>query len=590
MYSKAQSFDHQWTKSYDQSGISMFSIPAVDEQGNVYKAGNFSNTIDLDDTENILEVTSKGDQDIFIEKRNDNGDFVWATSIGGSGNDNVESIAIDDQGNIYVTGKFTGTVDFDASDEVFELTSQDGGGSFVMKMDAQGGLVWVKAFGYNESNYQMNLLVNDNQEIYYGGSFSDKIDFSFDETPNILGAEDDCAHFFLMKINSQGEQVWIEAFGSAGCDNFGNMTFDNEGNVLFSGSVMGEIVGDNETSSNFILYKFDSQGEVVWQQEKLGTGDDTYFASTVDEEGNIYSTGWFYGTVDFNSSDEVNNLTMKGFYDVFVMKQTSEGEFVWANSIVAEQPTSINVDLEGNVIVTGLFSEDTDLDPSEEGEFIIEAQGEWDIYFQKLDNDGNFLEGYHIGNEGDDGAISFIDAKGDLYTYGYYSGAVDFDFSEEGEHTLIANDGGSWFLQKISTACEPTYSTDVQESEGPFTWIDGNIYTEDNNTATYIKKVEGQCDEIITLNLTVTKALGIDEDLMSKGVVLFPNPVENILTINNSSNSQMSIQLMSPLGNPINTISGSANTQIDMSNLISGVYLLKIEIDHQAYYKKVIKK
>ena len=82
--------------------------------------------------------------DIFISKLDASGNFVWAKSIGGSNEDRGYSIATDASGNVYISGQFSGTVDFDPGAGIFELTSELSSDTFILKLDASGNFVWAK--------------------------------------------------------------------------------------------------------------------------------------------------------------------------------------------------------------------------------------------------------------------------------------------------------------------------------------------------------------------------------------------------------------------------------------------------------------
>lgn len=115
---------------------------SVDDSGNIYTIGNFYGTVDFDPGSGSFYLTSHGGSDIFISKLDSNGNFVWAKSMGGVSNDSGLGISIDNSGNIYTIGSFTGTVDFDPDLGGFNLT---GGGVFFGKLDSYGNFLWAKA-------------------------------------------------------------------------------------------------------------------------------------------------------------------------------------------------------------------------------------------------------------------------------------------------------------------------------------------------------------------------------------------------------------------------------------------------------------
>src|SRR5690606_1414173 len=118
--------------------------------GNVYTAGTFIGTADFDPGAGVYYLSSEGDMDIFIQKLDTNGNFVWAKSMGGINWDYGYSVAVDVSGNVYTTGSFRETVDFDPGAGIYNLTSQGGTDIFIQKLDADGNFVWANRMGRSE--------------------------------------------------------------------------------------------------------------------------------------------------------------------------------------------------------------------------------------------------------------------------------------------------------------------------------------------------------------------------------------------------------------------------------------------------------
>lgn len=116
----------QWAKGMGgTNGAVGYSI-AVDAFGNVYTTGSFQGTVDFDPGGGTYNLTSAGIQDIFISKLDAAGNFIWAKSIGGTSTDIGYSIVLDSSGNVYTTGQFAGTVDFNPGGGTNSLTTAGG--------------------------------------------------------------------------------------------------------------------------------------------------------------------------------------------------------------------------------------------------------------------------------------------------------------------------------------------------------------------------------------------------------------------------------------------------------------------------------
>src|SRR4051812_3012454 len=104
--------------------------------------------------------------------------FAWAKKIGGLGSDQSRDITLDANGNIYTTGAFTTTVDFDPGPGIFNLTPHGFQSDiFLSKLDASGNLVWARAFGGMNNDYGMSVAVDVFGNVYMTGSFHDSADF-----------------------------------------------------------------------------------------------------------------------------------------------------------------------------------------------------------------------------------------------------------------------------------------------------------------------------------------------------------------------------------------------------------------------------
>src|SRR5690606_32927100 len=115
----------------------------IDNLGNPIVTGYFEDTVDFDPGAGVFNLTSAGGDDVFLLKLDINGNFVWARAIGGTGLSRGESVSCDKNNNIFITGYFDGTVDFDPGSGVTNITAQNTD-CFIEKLDDAGNYVWVK--------------------------------------------------------------------------------------------------------------------------------------------------------------------------------------------------------------------------------------------------------------------------------------------------------------------------------------------------------------------------------------------------------------------------------------------------------------
>src|SRR5690606_2410825 len=128
---------------------------AVDNNNNTYTIGGFTGTIDVDQGPNIHNITSVGNWNMFLLKEDAAGNFLWVKHFPGVGTPNSNSsalggqgITLDISGNIYITGGFSDTFDFDPGPSQFILGAPSGlGNAYVLKLNSSGDFIWAKQWG-----------------------------------------------------------------------------------------------------------------------------------------------------------------------------------------------------------------------------------------------------------------------------------------------------------------------------------------------------------------------------------------------------------------------------------------------------------
>ena len=141
-----------------------------------------------------------------------------------------------------------------------------------------------------------------------------------------------------------------------------------------------------------------------WAKRMGGPSDDASFSIAVDIYGNVYTTGSFSGTVDFDPGAGIFNLTSYDVTDIYILKLDVVGNFVWAKRMggaSVDDGISIGLDASGNVYTTGWFNGIVDFDPGV-GIFNVSSLGSEDVFISKLDPAGNFLWAQRMGGSGDD--------------------------------------------------------------------------------------------------------------------------------------------------------------------------------------------
>lgn len=298
------------------------SAVAVDDSGNVYSAGLFGyNTgggVDLDPGSGTFYPIGKGDFDIYISKLDKDGNFVWGRNLGSSGREFVNKIAVDQNGDLYLTGSFKNKMDFDPGPGEFflqgNLFDTD---VFICKLSRQGNLMWAKKLGGNGTDVGHDIHVDLDGNILTTGEFAGAADFDPGDSVFTLTGSSKSA--FVNKLSGNGTFIWAAGFRGGLSGGYG-VCSDRFRNIYFTGDVS------------------------------------VTPASPCDMNP---------GPEDFLISRAYNSP------DIFICKLDSSGKFISGgtmggpNGIVTNKGFSIAADFNENILVTGTYTGQTpDFDPN----------------------------------------------------------------------------------------------------------------------------------------------------------------------------------------------------------------------------------
>jgi gliding motility-associated-like protein len=478
-----------WAKSFGGASTEAAVQARTDASGNVYVAGYFnSSTVDFDPGPGTVNLSSVGSQDAFICKFNSDGNLLWARSFGGSSADYVSDIEIDNSGNIYATGYFANTVDFDPGAGTFNLTSAGSYDAFILKLTSNGDFVWAGRVGGSLSDYGNDIAIDNAGNMFVTGYFfSSSADFDPGAgTFNLSSTGNTDA--FVLKLDNNGNYQWARQFGGVQYDGGHTIAVDGLGNIVITGEFYGYTapfdfdpgpaivtltpVGSLSTEWDIYICKLDnSNGNVIWAKSISGPRWNEDEAMTIDNQDNILITGHFYGTADFDPDAGIFELTASSNGDPFIVKLNSSGNFIWVKSFSTGASTAdnyghfITTDALRNVYTCGRFSFNLDADPGP-SVFNLSSNGLDDAYFSKLNANGNFVWAYRIGSSGYDRGHSIaLDPLGKVYMAGYFSGTADFD-PTICTSNLTSNGSSDAFIQKITAGTTPSISS-FSPTSGP---------------------------------------------------------------------------------------------------------------------------
>lgn len=449
----------EWAKSLGGINTEAGKSMVIDASGNIYTTGFFNGTTDFDPGSGIFNLTTVGSEDIFISKLDALGNFVWAKSMGSIFNDIAYSIAVDVSGNVYTTGSFKGTMDFDPGAGTYYLNCLGTNAMFISKLDALGNFIYAKLIDGTGWDSGASIAIDATSNIYTTGCFEGTVDF--DPGPGVYNLSSTGLNdIFISKLDASGNFVYAKSMGGIEVDQGLSIAVDTFGNVYTTGCFRG--TGDfkpgagtynliSEGFEDIFVSKYDALGNFVWAKSMGGTSADFGYSINIDVLGNVYTTGYFFVTVDFDPGVGISNLSSIGASDIYILKLDASGNFVWAKSMGGINPEigySIDLDNSANVYITGFFSEAVDFDPGP-GTFNLTSAGLGDVFICKIDNLGNFIWAKSIGGIDNDYGYSIeVDASNNIFTTGYFNGPTDFDLGV-GTFNLTSAGNNDIFILKL---------------------------------------------------------------------------------------------------------------------------------------------
>ena len=343
--------------------------------------------------------------------------------FGGSNDDQANDIINTVDGGFMVIGSSK------SSDGLIQNKIGSESDIILMKFDSGKSLEWVKNYGGSRDDRGQSIV--EVQGIGYailGYSMSDDGDASNNE-----GFHDN----WVIMIDLKGNIVWEKNYGFSGHDHGYNIIRTKDGNIFFNGflditasrglgSSGKEVKSIKHGVGEFWCHKIDLEGNILWRKYFGGTNNDRSYDSIETAKGDFIIVG--------SSESNDNDISFpKGSYDIWVIKLSSNGDFLWERSYGGskyETANSIIQSLDNKIYILGsTLSNDKDVS------FQI---GNSDFWLLTLDSNGNLLgEQTFGGSNFDMGKKIEIDNRDNLWLTGY-SRSFDFDSnSNKGKNDAV---------------------------------------------------------------------------------------------------------------------------------------------------------
>jgi len=355
-----------WAKVFGSAGADVPGVMKFDSFGNIYLSGWFNDSLDFDPGAGTFSLIPFGDYDAFLLKMDSDGNFLWAEKFGGAGQEIGQDVEFDPAGNVVLGGSFEGIVDFDPGAGVTLLDSAIAHGGFAVKLDSDGNFISATSFDVD--------VIDSDGNMYSANYFTGTFDFDPGAGTAMLtsaGSRD----IYIIKLDPAGNFRWVKQIGDVGADEARVLDIDPAGDLILTSMYEGTVDYDPNSGvdlktsagmKDLVIQKLDTAGNSLWAKSFGGPGAEFFNGAYVDGLGNVYSTGNYELTTDFDPGPGIQNYTVLGLADAFVLKLNTDGEYEWAYSLGStdfENGVGVHADAMGNFYGSGLFSLTIDFDP-----------------------------------------------------------------------------------------------------------------------------------------------------------------------------------------------------------------------------------
>ena len=473
-----------WHELFGGKGITTIKDLVLDHSENVITLGlTTSNNFEV--SENARQTYFGGGVDLFVKKWNSNGEIIFSTFHGGSGDEFIlpwtNDILIDKNDSIIIWG-MTKSPDFpilNAFQNTYNGISGpeiNSGDIFFSKLDASGVLNWSTYYGSFDQGQWADVVLDKNEDIVVncvaGPDLQVKNAFQNDFGG---GAFDNC----YAKISNEGQLIWSTYLGGQSQEYEGNLFIDSNNNILTVGNTYSQdfpiqnwAQGKNNGNTDLFISKFMSDGTIQWSTYFGGSGYDAPDTALKPDNltlGELFRESWY--TTELDKNDATIILTLSRSSDIelsnpfdatqapmptrddpkgdkpLLVKLDKNGNFTFSTFLGSSRNSNIQdllIDSDNNIIVSGTTA-GTDIVTYEASQ--TENKGEKDVYITKLSPEGDPIFSTYFGGTSTDEVIrTSLDSNDNIILIGRTQ-SNDLQITAEGS---LYSGGNDLFIAKFN--------------------------------------------------------------------------------------------------------------------------------------------
>ena len=375
-----------WAKKAGGTSNDIASSIAVDSAGNAYITGYFASTT-LTFIAGAITLSRSGGNDLFVAKISSGGVWQWArkNSGGGASTDTGNSIAVDADSNVYMTGYFRSNIAFTTATGTTTLTAQTGSyyDMLVAKISSGGIWQWVIQGSGTDIKQGNGIAVDNLGNAYVTGGFNSRTL----TLGNIVvtNHRDTVFDGFVAKVSPEGQWLWADRFGGINADGGSSIAVDTTGNIYLTGyfnttAYFGNLALTSSGGYDTFAAKLDSTGNWLWARKAGGAGFDEGLGISLDANSNVFLSGRFTGTVNFGSTTLTSASSDSS--DAFLGKLNSAGDWQWAvqaGGIGPDIGYGVVAHGDSEALLCGCFTDSSDFSGT-----ILTSNGLSDAFFARI--------------------------------------------------------------------------------------------------------------------------------------------------------------------------------------------------------------